>query len=1054
MPVDDDFVGRQQELAQIRAAADDVSQGNTRFVAVEGFAGMGKTSVIRKAIEPYQHWQHINLTLDEEFKDNPIPALRQLLGGLPPEVDDVEQLMSIGLRESRKLDTPIVVTVDHLHTVEDAVAASLWRALNTLDIAPVLILLSLRITQRPSIRRLLRLADASPQGLHIYLTPFTTPEVRSMLSAATALPVNEDVARRVVEETDGIPLYTAPVARWLEQRPPGTRRIERALAETVHRSDHSATREAVTHILDQADSTTLPALKAMSLTEEPLSKPQLDELTGQDVDIQSLLNTHIVRWRETCSGYVLRYQTTRAAIRQSLHHDEQVALHRTLATTLNGSAAMAHTVAAMRLGPDTSPTEKAALRDELLEQAAALTEPSEIDNAYRLTEFACQLAPTEHSLLRLTELALWTHRMDALPYFAHAIRQLAPSAARSTLLAHIALERNDPVAALNELTQSHRLPSDYLRVTLFAQAVAYTSGLFSIRGLTGRGVELREHTLTALDRLEAHFQAERRRKVAEDPAAWEIENKIGVVAGQRALVAMWHTLSAEGPTDHQQVITDINSLLDEVEKYPTARFARRGLLTARGARSRQLGYLEQAYRDLSAVASLPFTDSYVHYAQAQLAMLLFTSGLWEEAETTARRAAGGTLTLNENSVSLVVYATLTLLPSGRAEDDVETLIDQLKTTRWQDGPMLSAILDWSQALRAAADGDHQAVAQHVMNMRDSDTGLWAISIDLIMVLGKSLHFSGRAEMLPSLLRSLQRDPTLQARQSTHLMSYVHGLERWAAGAPYQAMEHFQHTLEGFDAEPPMRPTQPTGEGGGLRLSRAMFAVDFAALVMEYPVELRNYTDTARELVAWGASVYQSCGVQAQVEFAQSLLEQLRPRHVSPGHVSPGHASPPTASHGSIATPTHAPDGASGGSAEQTRQGQLAHGQPADGHSAHGHLGIDGRPENTAAGPGPTAYSSATQSSAVYPSGVYPSTEPTQRHSADPSRPATGLLVILQSLSPREQQVALLVRRQLTNREIAEELVLSVRTVEYHVANILAKLEVPSRKQLRQHLVES
>jgi DNA-binding NarL/FixJ family response regulator len=49
-----------------------------------------------------------------------------------------------------------------------------------------------------------------------------------------------------------------------------------------------------------------------------------------------------------------------------------------------------------------------------------------------------------------------------------------------------------------------------------------------------------------------------------------------------------------------------------------------------------------------------------------------------------------------------------------------------------------------------------------------------------------------------------------------------------------------------------------------------------------------------------------------------------------------------------------------------------------------------------------------------------------------------------ALSPRELEVAALLHERLTNRQIAERLVLSPKTVENHVARIFEKLDVRSR----------
>ncbi|HZQ38611.1 MAG TPA: tetratricopeptide repeat protein, partial [Dehalococcoidia bacterium] len=65
----------------------------------------------------------------------------------------------------------------------------------------------------------------------------------------------------------------------------------------------------------------------------------------------------------------------------------------------------------------------------------------------------------------------------------------------------------------------------------------------------------------------------------------------------------------------------------------------------------------------------------------------------------------------------------------------------------------------------------------------------------------------------------------------------------------------------------------------------------------------------------------------------------------------------------------------------------------------------------------------------------------------PETPLRAAKAAAGGLTTREREVAALVARGLANRAIAEALVLSERTVEYHVGNILAKLGAGSRAQV-------
>jgi DNA-binding CsgD family transcriptional regulator len=68
--------------------------------------------------------------------------------------------------------------------------------------------------------------------------------------------------------------------------------------------------------------------------------------------------------------------------------------------------------------------------------------------------------------------------------------------------------------------------------------------------------------------------------------------------------------------------------------------------------------------------------------------------------------------------------------------------------------------------------------------------------------------------------------------------------------------------------------------------------------------------------------------------------------------------------------------------------------------------------------------------------------------ATPSGPrASAQLADDPVLSPREEEVAALVAEGLTNRQIAQRLVISERTAQNHVQHILTKLGFATRGQM-------
>jgi DNA-binding NarL/FixJ family response regulator len=62
----------------------------------------------------------------------------------------------------------------------------------------------------------------------------------------------------------------------------------------------------------------------------------------------------------------------------------------------------------------------------------------------------------------------------------------------------------------------------------------------------------------------------------------------------------------------------------------------------------------------------------------------------------------------------------------------------------------------------------------------------------------------------------------------------------------------------------------------------------------------------------------------------------------------------------------------------------------------------------------------------------------------PETPAAGRIA---DLRPREREVLALMVGGMRNREIAERLFITIRTVKFHVSNILHKLDVQSRTEV-------
>ena len=62
------------------------------------------------------------------------------------------------------------------------------------------------------------------------------------------------------------------------------------------------------------------------------------------------------------------------------------------------------------------------------------------------------------------------------------------------------------------------------------------------------------------------------------------------------------------------------------------------------------------------------------------------------------------------------------------------------------------------------------------------------------------------------------------------------------------------------------------------------------------------------------------------------------------------------------------------------------------------------------------------------------------------------MINIESLTPREREVLVLVAEGHTNREVAELLGISHKTVDYHRTNVMRKLDVHNRTELTRYAI--
>ncbi|WP_431773908.1 AAA family ATPase [Streptomyces cucumeris] len=424
------FIGRIDELDQLRHKAHAATHGSPKVILLSGPTGIGKTMLV----------QHFSESLGDTFTalrtegnraeiDIPFAAVLRLLDdvtttygrntAVPEYSGQQPSVLAFGGAVLGALDTaqqhaPLLLWLDNAHDIDLDSLQTLGFALLRLRADRVLTVVA---TQRPA--RTAR--DMGLNGLgnavqHIALGGFTVPETRRFLQARNGRAPSESRLRNLVGWSRGNPLYLRAVlgahAGALPDDP-GTLRIPTSLSEAVGewaRSFPPASRR----ILD-----------LLAVLDTPASVPLLGELLASETvvtDAEPLVQQHAAQWTRTGGAPQLRLMHTgqREALYAAIPQPEKTRAHRAVAETLEPPTRWRHQIAAAQ-------TYDAPLADELAHAADRELETGHVSLAaeYVLASSQCDPdgARRQDALLRAVRmLVISTQYRAALHHYDQVLR--------------------------------------------------------------------------------------------------------------------------------------------------------------------------------------------------------------------------------------------------------------------------------------------------------------------------------------------------------------------------------------------------------------------------------------------------------------------------------------------------------------------------------------------------------------------------------------------------------------------------------------------------------
>ncbi len=614
------IVGRSAELDDLDQCARTAAAGVPRCVLVQGEAGIGRTALLRRfcaqetAAEiwwatgdpletelPYglvsQFYRHVT-----PVGDQPHPWADRV----PPNVPAVEVGGHL-LRamESAQRVRPLIVVVDDAQWLDEPSFGALSYALRRLHSGRVLLVFSLRATDRAPAEqtrvvedRLRHLVTDRPHAVDIRLAGLSTEDVCALADQLDQH-VEMAIAGRIRDYLGGNPRHVLDVLRRLASASRTVARGRLPLPGPVL----NAVRRSVADL--SGPSRRLLAAIAVLDGCHPLSTvADVAGVPDAAVHLAPLLRSGFVLWWPEDPGtpVAIDSQPHRDAVYRTLEPQLRQELHAAVATRVDRFAALEHRVAA-----GTSLDDE--LADELELASAEAGKLGEVDRSAALLLWAADVtedrARHERRLLSAAAQLTWFRRWDRLDELRPRIEACAPSPLRSL--------------ALGSLAHSHG------QLALAEQRLAETLTM------AGKDAELRPLVVRAWLSLAWSCGWRDEGHLERVIAGWVLAEPD--LDRQTRYWAAYHAADAEGRlTDGPyQALTTLNRLAP----LPTDVGPEDALLLAmHGAWQARAGRLTESIRTLTALerhAHLESLQDVIAATRAELAFAHHLAGAWESA---------------------------------------------------------------------------------------------------------------------------------------------------------------------------------------------------------------------------------------------------------------------------------------------------------------------------------------------------------------------------------------------------------------------------------------